>query len=448
MKITFTHLSGGIMLSLACGGAATAAVTIDSLMLREHLYAADFRAELQNNLDFFIDGVGVDPQANVPYDTILVKGGEIEPQFYVNTTEIGLYLNILVEADKGGTPGAVDRIAEVLDTLEKAPSWNGLFYWPYDIIGSELKPGADGIVPAVDNANLAFALAGVAGAFLDSDDALKINIFQRIEALLEAQKPGWVKLYSPQRGLLRAGWSTQHDAPLNYYIDRKANESRLAPMWAALITSGMGKDAVPASAFNTMELYTKQYTYQGRTYNPMLTWDGAYFQAMLPAIWLNERELMPDYSMIEDLTFIHMAYAAQHNIPLVSSAATINDGYAAFGVPYVSESKVMFNNTIEDDKTGTPHAVALSYLVNPEIAIQVLKSIKTHYPKIESPYGWYDALDSQGRMSNKIISLDQGMYVSAFLAAEINQDVKRYLDAKGYTPAVEAMYQSYVPNDR
>ncbi|MGX9522582.1 glucoamylase family protein [Vibrio mediterranei] len=446
MKTRLTSLIGAIVLSFF-GVTSATAVTIDSLKLRDHLYPANFKAELQNNLDFFIDGVGVDPKANVPYDTILVKDGKIEHRFYVNTTEIGLYLNILVEADKGGTPGAVERIAEVLDTLEQAPTWNGLFYWPYDIKGDVLKPAADATVPAVDNGNLAFALAGVAGAFVGSEDSLKQSIFQRIDALLQAQKPGWGKLFNKSRGLLVAGWSVQNDAQLSYFIDRKANESRLAPMWAALITADMGDDAVPASAFSDMELYTQEYTYNGRTYNPMLTWDGAYFQAMLPAIWLNEKELIPDYTMVQDMTFIQMAYAAEHNIPLVSSAATVDDEYAAFGVPYLSESKVKFDNKIDEGKTGTPHAVALSYLVSPETAVKALKSIKALYPEIESPYGWYDALDSKGRMSTKILSLDQGMFVGAFLAKETNADVKRYLDTKGYTAAVEAMYKSYVPNN-
>ncbi|SON53219.1 glucoamylase family protein [Vibrio tapetis] len=445
MKKILTSLTGVIALSLTAIADA-GAVTIDSLVLRDHLYPTDFQAELQNNLNFFIDGVGVDPETKVPFDTILVKDGIIEHRYYVNTSEIGLYLNILVEADKGGTRHAIERIAEVLDTLEKAPHWNGLFYWPYDIVGKELKPVADGTVPAVDNGNLAFALAGVAGAFLNSEDELKQSISKRIEKILDAQKPGWVKLYDEQRGLMVAGWSTQSDSALSYYVDRMANESRLAPMWAALITADMGGDAVPASAFNDMELYTKQYQYKGRTYNPMLTWDGAYFQAMLPAIWLNEEELMPDYTMVRDMTFIQMAYAAEHNIPLVSSSATVDDEYAAFGVPYLSESKVKFSNEIHDGKTGTPHAVALSYIVDPDTAVQALKSIKKNYPEIESPYGWYDALDSEGRMSTKILSLDQGMFVGAFLADEINADVKRYLDSKGYSEAVEEMYQSFVPN--
>jgi hypothetical protein len=180
----------------------------------------------------------------------------------------------------------------------------------------------------------------------------------------------------------------------------------------------------------------------------MLTWNGTYFQGMLPSIWMNERELMPDYSLVEDMTFVQMVYAAKHNIPLLSSSATVDDGYSEFGVPYLSESKVMFNNEMHAGDTGTPHATALSYIVSPETSVQALKALKAYYPNIESEFGWYDAVDTEGRMSTKILSLDQGMFVGAFVADEINADVQTYLEARGYMSDVEKMYSSFIPNNK
>lgn len=443
---TKSTLAAALLFSLASQALAND-VVINELSIRDHLYPAEFKAELQNNLNFFRDGVGVDPVAKVPFDTVSIVEGKVKPHYYVNTTEIGLYLNILVEAEKAGEAKALTRILEVLDVLEETPTWKGLYFWPYDIVEGKLKPTDDGIVPAVDNANLALALAGVAGAYLDDADVEKQKVVERIEAILVGQKQGWFEIYDQGRGLLHAGWSTKNDAALPYYIDRKANESRLAPLWAALITKEAGDEAIPQSAFDNMELYTHKYTFNGKEYNPMLTWDGAYFQAMLPAIWLNEKELMPDYTMVKDMTFLQMTYAAKHNIPLVSSSATVDDAYAAFGVPFLSESKVKFNNEIHEGTTGTPHALALSYIVSPKTSVQALKALKNYYPQIESEYGWYDAVDSQGKMSTKILSLDQGMFVGAFLANEINADVEKYLIARGYMADVQQMYRSYVPNN-
>ncbi len=135
-----------------------------------------------------------------------------------------------------------------------------------------------------------------------------------------------------------------------------------------------------------MELYTQRYEINGKQYNPLLTWDGAYFQMMMPQIWLNERELMPNYGIVEDHTFIQKVYASKHGIPMVSSSATTDNAYHAFGVPQLSESKVRFKNKIDDGYTGTPHAIALSYIVDPAGAISALKKLKQAYPNIESPY--------------------------------------------------------------
>uniref|UniRef100_UPI00398D69B4 Membrane protein n=1 Tax=Endozoicomonas elysicola DSM 22380 TaxID=1121862 RepID=UPI00398D69B4 len=422
-------------------GTLESAVTLDKLEVRDQFYPADFREELQTNLNFFLDGKGVDADTLVPYDTIWVKDNKAEYAYYTNTTEIALYLNILVEAEKAGNQKALTRIQEVLTTLEEAPKFKGLFYWPYDIKGGELKPGKGEIAPAVDNGNLAFSLAAVAGAYLNSTDPVKQSIISRIDQMLKAQIPGWLSLYDKDRGLLWGGW--QNGELIEYHVDRKANESRLAALWAPLITKHLGAEAIPASVFNDMETYTVSYRLDGKNYTPILTWDGAYFQALLPAIWLNEKELVPDYSMFEDTTQLQRIYSKRNNMPMVSSSATVNDEYRPFGIPHLSEAWVRYDDKIAGGSTGTPHATALSYMVDPEGAVKSLKSIKALYPAIETSYGWYDAVDSKGRMSTKILSLDQGMFVGAFLAESINADVERYLRARGYWDDVKSMYLSF-----
>ena len=77
------------------------------------------RDEFANNLNFFRDGVGVDPFTKVPYDHIFVTNDKITNQArYTNTSEIGLYLSILVEVEKAGNEFALERIGEVLGVLE------------------------------------------------------------------------------------------------------------------------------------------------------------------------------------------------------------------------------------------------------------------------------------------------------------------------------------------
>ena len=51
---------------------------------------------------------------------------------------------------------------------------------------------AGGVVSVEDNANLAWALVGVAGAYIDSKQAAKKAIVARVQSLLERQIPGWL----------------------------------------------------------------------------------------------------------------------------------------------------------------------------------------------------------------------------------------------------------------
>lgn len=421
---------------------SASSVTLDSLKVREQFYPEGFEQELQVNLDFFRDGAGIDPDTLVPYDTIQYEDGVIRPFHYTNTSEVGLYLNILVEVERAGNEKALTRIREVLGMLEGAPKKHGLFYWPMNIDNGKLVPGDGRIAPAVDNGNFALAMAAVAGAYMDSSDPVKQSIVQRIEALLEAQIPGWLSLYDPESGLLRGSW--EGDELTEYLVDRKANESRTAAVWAPLITKNLGEDAIPATVFTDMEVHTTQYTLNGKVYNPMLTWDGTYFQALMPAIWLNEKELMPDYTMVEDMTALQRFYARENKIPMISSSATVDNHYKPFGIPQLSEAYVMFDEEIAGASTGTPHATALSYMVDKEEALKDLKALKALYPQIETDMGWYDSLDGKGGMSTKILSLDQGMFVGAFLADSINADVEHYMKAKGYWDDIQTMYQTFI----
>ncbi|MEQ4925006.1 glucoamylase family protein [Proteus hauseri] len=422
-------------------------VVINEIKVAEHLYPAGFEEEFQNNLNFFRDGVGVDKYVKVPYDTIRIEGNRVVPGYYTNTTEVGLYLNVLTQSAKAGNQDAVERIKETLTTMEQAPKWKGLFYWPYDIRDNKLVKNPDEIVPAVDNGNFSFALMAVAGAFLNSPDPDKQEIVKRVQAILDGQREGWVALYDENKGLMSSGWSTKNNAFLGYYLDRKGNESRAAVIWAILDTKDLGANSIPESAFHKMELYTQHYKINDKIYNPLLTWDGAYFQMMMPQIWLNEKELMPDYKIVEDHTLIQKIYGAKHGIPMVSSSARIDNGYHSFGVPALSESKVRFNNVIEDGNTGTPHAIALSYIVDPDGAISALKKLKQVYPHIQSPYGWYDAVDNKGNMTQNILSLDVGMFVTAIMSKEINADVKTYLESQGHLKDLETLYQGFIPNN-
>ncbi|MEI6287619.1 MAG: glucoamylase family protein [Bacillota bacterium] len=409
------------------------------------------------NARFFADGVGVDADTGIPFDTIFVDKTTraIKQDRYVNTTEIGEYLSILVLCERGiitipnmSPQQALRRINSLLNCLWDAPNWKGLFYWPYNISADgALVPGEGGkVVPAVDNGNLSFALAGVAGAYLNDKSFSKSVICEKVELLLARQIPGWQALFDPKRQLLRAGWNPVNNADLGYYIDRKANESRLSVIWAIIATKDSSAP-VPLAAMENMPLFTGEYTLaNGKKLTAELTWDGTIFQALLPAIYINESKYISDYSLISNFVAAQADFANRHGLPaLLSASSTIDDGYASFGLKELSESYVKFGNAAPPDDCGTPHASALAYLVNPKLSLQLLNDLYRKYPQIETPYGWYDAINAKGETGSKLLSLDQGMLVLALSGNDTANWVENYLNSKQLLPTLQAIYKSYRP---
>jgi hypothetical protein len=87
-------------------------------------------------------------------------------------------------------------------------------------------------------------------------------------------------------------------------------------------------------------------------------------------------------------------------------------------------------------------------MVNPFEAVSLLNTVIDYYPQLETPYGWYDAINGKGETSTKILSLDQGMFVGAFLSPAINKDVRKYLESKNYYAAIVDMYETFEPNNK
>jgi hypothetical protein len=433
-------------------------ITQNDLKLEKYPVSEKLKSILQNNLGFFADGVGVDPVGKVPYDTILVDKLTHEisvPRKYVHTTEIGEYLNILVILTEYGKKELrnkfLERIQHVLQVMWNAPNWKGLFYWPYDIKDDGgLVPGDGGkTVPVVDNGNMSFALAGVIGAFQDSDNKREIKICKIAQNILDRQVEGWEKLYDKDKKLMTAGWNPVDNKPLGYFIDRKANESRLGTIWAILATAN-SSNPVPVDAFSTMKLYTNECTLSnGDKLDCILTWDGTIFQILLPAIYVKERVLIPDYSIIENFVQAQLDFININNLPaLMSASSSVSDGYASFGVPELSESYVIFHNEPPKTDAGTPHASALSYFIDKLTAEDLLVNLKERYPQIETPYGWYDAVNDKGETCTKLLSLDQGMFVLALFGDVTADYVEKYLKNKCYEEKIQEIYKGFVPDIR
>ncbi|MGL5955354.1 MAG: hypothetical protein ACRC0X_01925 [Brevinema sp.] len=420
-----------------------------------YLYPVGLEKMLQDHINFFGEGLGVDPKSKMPYDWVDAKNSVLGPRYYVNTTEIGLYLNIITEIDKAGRTNMKPQIIGVLDKLlaiqnDPALNWKGLFYWPYHMrqnTGELYLENGKEPASVVDNGNLAFSLVAVAGAYLDSTDESGQAIFAKVEQILENQKAAWYELYDPAKQLLRAGWSLEHKDFLKYHIDRKANESRTGTIWAILTTQDFSGGTVDDAAFINMEAPAKRME-SGK--NPILTWDGAIFQGLLPMVWINESAIAPATvkQAFADMVECQFIYAKEKNIPALLSAASTTDfatqqsdegtyEYEPKGVKHLAENTFRY-----DILSGTPHATALAYMIDPKQSLAMLSALDKR-SAAKGPYGFYDAIDNEGHVGQQYLSLDHGMFVAAFLAPNLRQDTQKYLEHKGYWSKLMSLYSRF-----
>ena len=301
-KTLISTLCAGIILGACSSGTSNSSNS--SLTLEQ---------VLQDNLTFFQTGAGIDAKTFMPYDTIYVdknshKITSTNGQF--NTTETGLYLNILllIAEDKINSPyinkdqananvGNYSRVIRFAKYASK--SWKGLFYWPYNIESSGNIVPATSTVPDVDNSNLDFSLAALIGAYQFSNDPLRSKIAKQALTIVNNQQEGWTTIGTYTKSSLpnpdcqqcvAAGWDTATNKPLGYYIDRMANESRLSPLW--MLIQGYTAES---GAFTQMPIYSNNIKLNnGESVNAELTWDGTMFQLLLPWILMREDQLIPN----------------------------------------------------------------------------------------------------------------------------------------------------------
>ncbi|SBT11324.1 glucoamylase family protein [Vibrio celticus] len=429
---------------------------IDHIYLSQSLYPANFEQQLTDNLQFFQDGVGVSTAAKVPFNSIDFdeSGALIEKQTgRLNVTALGLYLNVLTEMEKAGSEKARQRLFDLIEIMEAMPKWKGNFYWMYRIESDgQINKLPKAVASAVDSANLITSMAAVAGAYWTNSDPNLRNLAHRFDTLIQNSSAAWLALYDADKGLLSGGFrdelpDTGEPGITSYYIDRKSNESRLAPIWAHLLTQNTIKP-IPETVFTKMRLYQADYVANdGQILQPMLTWKGAYFQALLPSIWFNEPYLVGQPLLFEHATQTQIDYTQQHNIPFLSSSATIEGGYSEYGIDAMSEHFHRNEINTAQEGVGTPHASALYSILNQQHAIELMLNIEHHHPQVVGEYGWYDAININGEVRRRLISLDQGMFVGAFMATHLQESVENYIKKSLGNEAwsgVTSMYSTFI----
>jgi hypothetical protein len=362
----------------------------------------------------------VDREHGLPVDHVAFGGqaaaGRAQVGDYTSPSNIGLWLMAVVAAERLGLidrAAAVGLVEQALASLERLERFDGFFYNYYDTTTLERSTN---FVSSVDSSWLTAGLMVVRSALPEAAP--------RASALIEAGDYG--RLYDPVEGLMNHGYYVNLGCASEYHYGLLYTEARVL----SLIAIGKG-DVPPSHWFKLMRTLPAEETWQrqtprgrgakqahgvefaggwyehgGERYVP--SWGGSMFEALMPALVVDERRHAPASLGQNDL--IHARLQRRHALEeqgypvwgMSPSAAAVGDGYGEFGVPYLG---------VLGYPAGvvTPHASALALAVTPAEAISNLRELAARYP-IYGEYGFYDAVEpASGTVGYRYLTLDQAM---------------------------------------
>ncbi|MBI1883950.1 MAG: DUF3131 domain-containing protein [Chlamydiae bacterium] len=336
---------------------------------------------------------------------------------YTNVTNVGLYLMCVVAGMDFGfiqKEKAVQRISKVLDTVERLESYHGFLYNYYDTTTQERTSN---FVSYVDEGWLTIGMIVV-------KNALPNEFKERCENLIGQRNFSF--FYDPVEGQMFHGFYTNAGVYAEYHYGAFYTEPRAI----SFMTIGRGQ-APDEHWFMMARTFPESYTWQTQvpqnrvkkevlghsfyggyyTYRdiPLVpSWGGSLFEALMPTMVIDEKNLAPQGLGLNDERHVecHILYAKEDlKYPVWGmSPCSIppGDGYSEYGMP---------NLGLKGYGPGvvTPHVTFLSLEFAPQKAVENLRKMIELYP-IYGEYGFYDAVDVKtGTVSYKYLCLDQAM---------------------------------------
>lgn len=374
----------------------------------------------------FFDEI-VDHEHQLPLDTVQIgvkkpidSDGFIGD--YTNVTNIGIYLMCLVSAYDLGfidRSEAVKRLNATLDTLDKLEHHSSHFLYNY--YDTTTIERTSYFVSLVDSGWLDVGLYVAKQAF---PEALK----ERIDKILAMHNYSF--FYDPVEEQMFHGFYDNLNVYSDYHYGSFYTEPRAISYmaiargdvpkehWFRMLRtfpeaygwqSQMPKQRELKKTVLGVKFYGGFYEWNGVQYVP--SWGGSSFEALMPAMVLNENEIAPDGLGLNNRHHVKVTidYTLNElNMPVwgMSPSSKPEGGYSEYGV------KVLGSRGYQAGVV-TPHASILALELAPAAVVQNLRELVKRYD-IYGPYGFYDAVTPEtGLVARKYLSLDQGMILIA-----------------------------------
>ena len=359
-----------------------------------------------------------DRESGLPVDHVRLDDGPAGADVgdYTNITNVGLRLLAIAAATDLGfaTEAAARAMAErILATLDGLETYRGLFFNYYDTTSLERSSN---FLSFVDTAWLEAGLIATRTTFPE--------LAARCTALVD--RMGFGLFYDRKRQAISHGYFVHRHAPSRYDYGVLYTEARLGALlaigkgdmpedaWFAMIrtypASCTGQTGTPVDVerrtIRGHAVVNAHYAWEGTRFVP--SWGGSMFEALMPALVLDEARLAPRSLGPNDA--LHAEVQRRYAIETLHyqvwgmspSAIPDADGYREYGVPPLGMRGYM-------PGAVTPHAAALALLVAPGPATANLRALAEGFA-VYSDWGYYDAVDPRTHaVARGYLALDQSM---------------------------------------
>jgi len=362
-----------------------------------------------------------DRENGLPVDHVVLSKSFAAADFrvgdYTNVTNVGLHLIAVVAAEELGlvtSEEALARLRKVLDTLEQLETHQGFFFNYYDTISLERTSN---FISFVDSSWLTAGLMVVRSTIPE--------LHERCTRLIDAGNYRF--FYDDVAQQMSHGYYVNVPTRSEYHYGVLYTEPRLG----SLIAIGKG-DAPEEHWFSLVRTYPPEadwqtqrprdwqtrtvrghavesgtYEWNGFRYVP--SWGGSMFEALMPALVLDEERYAPKSLGRNDATHaeVQRRYATEFlGYPVWGLSPCVNPsgkGYGEYGV------KVLGSLGYGPGAVA-PYAGALALgVLSDGAATNNLRELALRYD-VYGEYGFYDSVEpTSGQVSYQYLALDQSM---------------------------------------
>jgi len=366
-----------------------------------------------------------DKQHGLPLDRVHFGNGSVvlsdsKIGDYTSVTNIGFHFLAVAAAHELGfitREQALERLAATLTTLEALESYRGFYFNYYNTTTLERTSN---FISFVDSSWLTAGLIAARQTFPE--------LASRCTRLIDREDYRF--FYDPGHKLMSHGYYVNMALRSTFHYGVFYAESRIGSLiaigkgdvpeehwfrmartlpaefdWQSL--PPLGRREKSANGFRWLGGF-----YQWRDYRYVPSWGGSLFEALMPALVLDEERHAPASLGYNDKvhTDIHRSYTLESlGYPVwgMSPSSTPGaDRYSEYGVKFLGTAGYGAG-------VVTPHAAALALLTEPEEATANLRKLVELYP-VYGDFGFYDAVSpATGEVAYNYLCLNQAMILVA-----------------------------------